>query len=53
MSNLGYLFAAYAVVWVGIFVYMLWLSGRMSSVSRDLERLTQEWSQHIASKGQK
>ncbi len=53
MSNLGYLFAAYSVVWAGIFVYMMWLSGRISSVSRDLERLTQEWSQYVASKGQK
>jgi CcmD family protein len=32
-ANLGYLFAAYAAVWIGIFVYVLRLAGK----SRDLE----------------
>ena len=36
--NLGYLFAAYAVVWVGIFAYVLSLQRR----SRNLEHEVQE-----------
>lgn len=45
MNNLGYLFAAYTVVWIGIFAYMLWMSSRIDSVSRELERLLQRRSE--------
>ena len=38
MNNLPYLFAAYAVVWVGIFVYVLRLGRR----SRELEEEVRE-----------
>ena len=38
MNNLPYLFAAYAVVWIGIFVYVLRLGRR----SRELEEEVRE-----------
>jgi CcmD family protein len=38
MTNLGYLFAAYAAVWIGIFVYVLRLGRR----SRELEEEARE-----------
>lgn len=38
MDNLGYLFAAFALAWALIFGYMLILGGRLSRISRDLDR---------------
>jgi CcmD family protein len=38
MTNLPYLFAAYSVVWLGLFVYLLRLSRR----SRELEEEVRE-----------
>ena len=38
MTNLPYLFAAYTVVWLGIFVYLLRLARR----SRELEEEVRE-----------
>ena len=38
MTNLSYLFAAYAVVWIALFVYLLRLERR----SRDLEEEVRE-----------
>lgn len=37
--DLGYLFAAFAVFWAGIFVYLLLLQGRLRSLGREIERL--------------
>lgn len=37
MNNLAYLFAAVAVIWVGLCVYMLYLSQRVRELRRDLE----------------
>ena len=37
-DNLPYLFAAYAVTWVGFFVYMFFMSRRQ----REMERAIQE-----------
>jgi CcmD family protein len=38
VTNLSYLFAAYAVVWIGLFLYLLRLERR----SRDLEEEVRE-----------
>ncbi len=37
--NLGFLFAAYAVVWAGIFVYVLSLTRRTQSLQREVQEL--------------
>ncbi len=39
MDHLEFLFAGFAVFWAGLFVYLLWLQGRLRAVSRELERL--------------
>ena len=38
MTNLPYLFAAYAAVWIGLFVYLL----RLEQRSRELEEEVRE-----------
>jgi CcmD family protein len=38
MTNLPYLFAAYAAIWIGIFVYVL----RLARQSRELEEELRE-----------
>ena len=38
-ANLPYLFAAYAVTWVGFFVYLYYLSQRQRSLQREVEAL--------------
>ena len=42
MSDVGYLLAASAVVWVGIFLYVFSLSSRQRSLERDIARLKGE-----------
>jgi CcmD family protein len=41
-DNLPYLFAAYAVTWVGFFVYMFFMSRRQREMEREIEELRQE-----------
>jgi CcmD family protein len=36
MENLGYLLAAYAVVWIGLGVYVAWLGAQLGSLRRDI-----------------
>jgi CcmD family protein len=38
-GNLVFLFAAFLVVWVGLLLYLLNLSGRISSLRRELDDL--------------
>ena len=38
-ANLPYLFAAYAVTWVGFFVYLYFLSQRNRNLQREVEAL--------------
>ena len=40
-TNLGYLFAAFFVTWLILALYVWNLSGRLSGLRRDLERLEQ------------
>lgn len=42
MENAGYLFAAYAVVWAGVFAYVLFLSGRQSRLRQEINSLKEE-----------
>ena len=39
-NNLGYLFAAFAVIWVVIFIYLNVLIRRQSKLKRDIELLS-------------
>jgi len=39
MKNLGFLFAAYSMVWVFLFLYVLTLSRRNRSLAREIEEL--------------
>ncbi len=42
-SNLGYLFAAYTAVWLGIFLYVRRLAGR----ARELEEEVRDLKRHL------
>ena len=39
MTNLSYLFAAYAVVWIGIFLYVLRLGRRSQELEEEVREL--------------
>lgn len=39
MDNLGYLYAAFSVVWVGLFAYVLILVQRQRRIRRDIDWL--------------
>jgi CcmD family protein len=39
MANLGFLIAAYAAVWVLLFLYLLSLSRRNSALEKEIEEL--------------
>jgi len=39
MDNLGYLFAAFAVIWVGLFAYILFLAQKQRQLKRDINLL--------------
>ena len=41
MENLSYLFAAYAAVWVLLFVYVVVLSRRNRALEREIDELRQ------------
>ncbi len=39
MTNLGYFMAAYILVWVGVFVYLLELQRNQNRLKKELESL--------------
>jgi CcmD family protein len=39
VNNLGYVVAAFAVVWVGLFIYILFLASKERKLRRDLQSL--------------
>ena len=39
MDNLGYLFAAFAVIWAVVFGYILVLMNRQKKLKREIEKL--------------
>ncbi len=41
MDNLGYLFAAFTVIWVGLFAYILVLAQKQRQLRRDIDWLKQ------------
>ncbi len=41
MSDMVYLFAAYAVIWIGLFVYFIQLHTRLNALSRQVEELAE------------
>jgi CcmD family protein len=41
MANAGYLFAAYSIIWVVVFGYVLTMFFRQRKISRDIETLKQ------------
>jgi CcmD family protein len=38
-DNLGYLLAAFAVIWVGVLAYVLFLAQKQRQLRRDIDRL--------------
>lgn len=43
---MGYLFAAYAVVWVGLFAYLFLLGSEVRGLRRQIEELTRSGDEH-------
>jgi CcmD family protein len=39
VTNLSYLFAAYAAVWIGLFIYLLRLGRRTRELEEELQEL--------------
>ncbi|UCE97312.1 MAG: CcmD family protein [Dehalococcoidia bacterium] len=39
MDDLGYLFAAYTVIWVGLLAYILFLAQKQRQLRRDIDWL--------------
>ncbi|MEW6141753.1 MAG: CcmD family protein [Chloroflexota bacterium] len=39
MENIGYLFAAYTIIWLVVFGYVLSLSSRQNKLRRELDSL--------------
>lgn len=42
MTNLSYLFAAYAVVWAGIFFYLLAIARKNARLEREIRELEEQ-----------
>ena len=49
MDNLSYLFAAFAIVWAMVFIYVLVLSRRLQRLKQDIELLEENESEHAQS----
>lgn len=41
MANIGYLVAAYLILWLGIFGYLFWMGGSLRGVRSELNDLRQ------------
>ena len=41
MHSMTFLFAAYAAIWTGLFIFLLQIGKRLTSVQRDLKILQQ------------
>ena len=41
MDNFWYLFAAYTLIWIGLFIYIFSLSGREKQLANEIEDLKQ------------
>ncbi len=40
-DNLGYLFAAFAIAWAGVFAYILFIARKQGQIKRDIDQLKQ------------
>ena len=49
MDNLPHLFAAYIIIWAGIFGYMLSLDSRQRSLRREIEALKMALAERYSS----
>lgn len=48
MENAGFLFAAFALVWAGVFAYVLFLSIRQGRLQRELGSLKEQLKEREA-----
>jgi len=39
VDNLGYLIAAYVIIWLGLFAYLFWMSGMLKTLGAEVEEL--------------
>ncbi|MBT5876474.1 MAG: CcmD family protein [Candidatus Latescibacteria bacterium] len=51
MDNFWYLFAAYTLIWIGLFVYIFSLSGRERQLSVEIEELKETLARIEAKEG--
>ena len=51
MSGLWYLFIGYGVVWVGLFAYLLYVTGRVRGIRDDLIELRRELNERPSDSG--
>lgn len=51
MENFWYLFAAYTLIWIGLFVYIFSLSGRERQLSVEIEELKETLARIEAKEG--
>jgi len=42
--NLGYLFAAYSLIWTALFIFLLLLAKKISVLNRDVEILKEKYT---------
>jgi len=47
MDNLGYLFAAFAVIWVGLFAYILFLAQKQRQLRHDIDWLKETLKKEV------
>ena len=52
MQNLPYLFAAYAIVWLVLFGYLLVINAQLRGVRRDLDQLKERLGESSARPGE-
>ena len=50
-SNLGFLFAGFAIVWVAFFVYVFYMSRREREMRREIEELRRQLEQRQSGEG--
>lgn len=46
MENLGYLVAAYAIVWLGLVAYVAWMGSQQAALDRDLRAMREALAEH-------
>jgi CcmD family protein len=49
MENFGYLFAAYSIIFAAIFLYVVFIQSRQTSLERDLRAMESQLGQLLAS----